>query len=57
MFAATASGAYPTIEAARDAMNSGFAHEYQPIPANVEVYDRLYQKYEVLGRFVEDQVK
>ena len=57
MFAATASGAYPTIEAARDAMNSGFAHEYQPIPANVEVYDRLYQKYEVLGCFVEDQVK
>ena len=57
MFAATAAGAYPTIEAARDAMNSGFAHEYQPIPANVEVYDRLYQKYEVLGRFVEDQVK
>lgn len=56
MFAATAAGAYPTIEAARDAMNSGFAHEYQPIPANVEVYDRLYQKYEVLGRFVEDQV-
>lgn len=57
MFAATVAGAYPTIEAARDAMNSGFAHEYQPIPANVEVYDRLYQKYEVLGRFVEDQVK
>lgn len=57
MFAATAAGAYPTIEAARDAMNSGFAHEYQPMPANVEVYDRLYQKYEVLGRFVEDQVK
>ena len=57
MCAATAAGAYPTVEAARDAMNSGFAHEYQPIAENVKVYDELYQNYLALGGFVESQVK
>jgi L-ribulokinase len=57
MCAATAAGAYPNVEAARDAMNSGFAHEYQPIAENVKVYDELYKDYLAFGQFVESQVK
>ncbi len=57
MCAATAAGAYPNVEAARDAMNSGFAHEYQPIAENVKVYDELYKDYLAFGGFVESQVK
>ena len=57
MCAAVAAGAYPTVEAARDAMNSGFAHEYHPIKENVDVYDALYHEYLVLGRFIEDNTK
>ena len=57
MCAATAAGAYPDVEAARDAMNSGFAHEYQPIAENVKVYDELYRDYLAFGEFVESQVK
>ena len=44
-------------EAAREAMNSGFAHEYQPIAENVKVYDELYKDYLAFGQFVESQVK
>ena len=57
MCAATAAGAYPTVEAARDAMNSGFAHEYQPIAENVVVYESLYKDYLSFGEFVESTVK
>jgi hypothetical protein len=37
----------------RDAMNSGFAFEYQPIPENVKVYDELYKDYISFGEFIE----
>jgi len=57
MCAAVAAGAYPNVEAARDAMNSGFAHEYHPIKENVDVYDALYHEYLTLGRFIEDNTK
>jgi len=56
MCAAVAAGAYPSVEAARDAMNSGFAHEYHPAPENVEIYERLYQDYLALGQFVESRI-
>ena len=53
MFAATAAGIYPNVEEAQKAMNSGFAHEYQPIPANVERYNVLYKQYIDLARKTE----
>lgn len=55
MCAAVAAGAYPSVEAAQAAMNSGFAHEYQPDAGNVKVYERLYQDYLALGGFCENQ--
>ena len=56
MCAATAAGAYPSVEAARDAMNSGFAHEYQPIEENVAVYEKLYKDYLSFGEYVESHI-
>ncbi|MBO0929720.1 ribulokinase [Fibrella aquatilis] len=53
MFAAVAAGVHPNLEAAQRAMGSGFDAEYQPRPAQVDVYQTLYQKYVQLGRFIE----
>jgi len=49
MCAATAAGAYLTIEAAQAGMSSGFDAEYLPNAANAEVYGVLYRKYLALG--------
>ena len=57
MFAATAAGAYASVEEAQAAMNSGFAKEYHPRPEQVAVYDELYQKYLALVAFTEQQVR
>ncbi len=56
MFAAVAAGIYPNVEAAIKAMNSGFAKEYYPIEANVEVYDHLYKEYLKIGHFTETEL-
>lgn len=56
MFAATAAGVYPDIFAAKEAMNSGFTHEYQPIEANVAAYSEIYEKYLALGKFTEEKL-
>ncbi|MCB0685654.1 MAG: ribulokinase [Saprospiraceae bacterium] len=53
MFAATAAGLYTNIDSAKNAMGSGFDHEYTPDPSLTELYDRLYKKYYALGRAVE----
>lgn len=55
MCAAVAAGVHPSLEAAQQAMGSGFDAEYTPRPKQVAVYDNLYQKYLGLGRFVEGQ--
>ena len=57
MLAAVASGVYPNVEAAKNAMGSGFDAVYHPIPANVEKYKPLYEKYTVFGAFIESQSK
>ena len=54
MCAAVAAGVHPTIGAAQRAMGSGFDTEYQPRPAQVAVYETLYQRYITLGTFVEN---
>lgn len=56
MFAATAAGVYGKVEDAIAAMNSGFSKEYHPDPLNVEIYARLFDKYEQLGKFTEENI-
>lgn len=53
MFAATAAGIYNKVEDAQQAMNSGFAYEFQPIPENVKAYRQIYDKYIKLGQYTE----
>ena len=53
--AATASGIYPTLAAARAAMASGYDAEFHPQPERVAVYEKLYLKYQALGEFIEHQ--
>ncbi|GAB3897450.1 ribulokinase [Spirosoma agri] len=55
MCAAVAAGVHPTMEAAQQAMGSGFDAEYQPRPEQVAVYEKLYQKYLNLGAFIENK--
>ena len=45
MNAAVASGVYPSVEAAQDAMSSGFEAEYIPNAERHEVYNKLYARY------------
>ena len=53
MCATVAAGIYSTMEAAQQAMGSGFDAEYHPRPETVAIYETLYQKYVNLGKFVE----
>jgi len=56
MFASTVSGIYANIEQAQDVMGSGFESTYYPNNENAEKYKKLYEKYSVLGEFVENQI-
>ncbi|WP_018622591.1 ribulokinase [Spirosoma luteum] len=53
MCASVAAGVHPNLEAAQQAMGSGFDAEYTPRPDKVSTYDILYKKYLDLGAFVE----
>jgi L-ribulokinase len=53
MFAATAAGLYPSVENAMDAMGQGFDAEYHPRKENVPYYQKRYQQYKRLGKFIE----
>lgn len=55
MAAATACGLYSTIEAAQQAMGSGFEKVYQPNPENAAKYQKIYDKYSKLCEFVENE--
>lgn len=52
MFAATAAGIYNKVEDAMHAMGQGFDAEYQPNKKNIDVYNKRYEKYKALGKFV-----
>lgn len=56
MFAATAAGAYSSIEDAQRAMNPGFAKEYVPDMSKAGIYDALYRRYLELGAYCERSV-
>lgn len=53
MFAAVAAGLYPTIDAAQEAMSSGFETVWEPRAANVPYYAERYRKFQELGAFTE----
>lgn len=53
MFAAVAAGIHPDVKTAQVKMGSGFDKEYYPRPEYVEVYQKLYSKYQKLGNFIE----
>jgi L-ribulokinase len=57
MFAATAAGIYDKVEDAMKAMGRGFDKEYFPDKEKVEVYKKRYEKYQQLGKFIEQQTK
>ncbi|TDB68115.1 ribulokinase [Arundinibacter roseus] len=53
MNAAVAAGAHASLPEAQKAMGSGFDASYEPRPEVVEIYKKLYVKYQALGAFVE----
>jgi L-ribulokinase len=57
MYAATAAGIYPDVQAAINAMGQGFEQTFFPDPETTEIYAGLYQKYLDLGAFVESGLK
>jgi len=54
MNASVAAGVYATLADAQKAMGSGFDANYTPRPEAVEVYKNLYEKYQKLGKFTEN---
>lgn len=53
MFAATAAGLYPRVEAAQKSMCATNQTIYRPNQDNTKIYTRLYNNYVKLGIFVE----
>ena len=57
MFAATVAKIYNSVDEAKNHMGAGFEKVYHPVPANVEKYKSLHQRYRALGKFVEAENK
>jgi len=53
MFAATAAGVYDKVENAMAAMGQGFDREFYPDKTKVELYNKRYEKYKMLGSFID----
>lgn len=54
MYASVAAGVHATIFDAQKAMGSGFDATYTPRQEYVEIYKKLYKKYQNLGKFIEN---
>lgn len=54
MNASVAAGVYTNLRDAQKAMGSGFDARYEPRAEYVEVYQKLYEKYQKLGKFIEN---
>ncbi|HVX00213.1 MAG TPA: ribulokinase, partial [Candidatus Babeliaceae bacterium] len=52
MFAATAAGIYGKVEDAMAAMGQGFDAVYHPDEKNTGIYNKRYEKYKGLGKFI-----
>ena len=55
MFAAVAAGVYNKVEEAMDAMGQGFDLAYEPNQQLVDIYQKRYEQYKVIGGFIEEQ--
>lgn len=53
MFAATAAGAFSSVEEAMNEMGQGFESEYHPNPEAAKIYHKRYIRYKQLGAFLE----
>lgn len=49
IFASVAGGIYPDVMTASRSMGSGFERIYEPIPANVEAYKPVFERYRTLA--------
>ena len=54
MNAAVAAGVHSDLASAQKAMGSGFDESYAPNPAKVSIYQKLYARYQSLGKFTEN---
>lgn len=54
MNAAVAAGVFSTIPEAQKAMGSGFDEFYKPRTEHSEIYQKLYTKYQNLGKYIEN---
>ena len=54
MNASVAAGVYSNLQDAQKAMGSGFDARYKPRAVYVEVYQKLYEKYQSLGKYTEN---
>ena len=57
MFAATAAGIYPNVEAAMKAMGQGFSSEYVPVGSRSAIYAKRYKRYLSLGHFIQQETE
>ncbi len=53
MYAAVASGIYPTVSKASEMMGNGFDKTYLPIKENVGYYEKQFAKYKSFGAYIE----
>ena len=53
IFAATIGGLYPDVASAQKVMASPVSKTFLPNADNAEIYQRLYQQYQQLGKFVD----
>jgi len=56
MFAATAAGSFDNVEQAMVRMGAGFEKLFYPNPKRIKVYEQLYEKYKLLGQFIESNM-
>lgn len=56
MFAAVVAGKYKSVGEAMKSMGSGFEKEYRPGADNARRYRTLYDRYNRLGEFVENEI-
>ena len=57
MFGAVAAGVYKSISEAQEKMGSGFSTTYTPNPENAAKYEKLYEKYQLIGKILEEHLR
>jgi L-ribulokinase len=57
MLGATAAGIYSSVEKAQKALGGGYDSEYYPDSGRAVIYEKLYEKYNRLGSFIEKENK